>query len=89
MANNVTQIGKYTLIKQLGSGGFGAVYLAEDPKLHQQVAIKVFQLKDAAIAQQATSSSTDAIGVLKQRFLEEARILRQLSSNKQIAPVEL
>jgi len=84
MDNTLTHIGKYTLIKQLGSGGFGAVYLAEDPKLHQQVAIKVFQLKDVAVAQQATSSSTDAIGVLKQRFLEEARILRKLSSNKYI-----
>ena len=53
MDSRLTQIGKYTLIKQLGSGGFGAVYLAEDPKLHQQVAIKVFQLKNAAVVPQA------------------------------------
>lgn len=87
MDNGTSKIGKYTLIKQLGCGGFGTVYLAEDPKLHQQVAIKVFQLKDTTVAQQATSSSTDAFGVLKQRFLEEARILRQLSLNPNIIDV--
>ena len=34
------QLGKYKIIKKLGSGGFGTVYLAEDLKHHRKVAIK-------------------------------------------------
>ncbi len=34
-------IGKYQILSSLGSGGFGAVYLAEDSWIHKKVAIKV------------------------------------------------
>jgi eukaryotic-like serine/threonine-protein kinase len=34
-------IGKYRILSSLGSGGFGAVYLAEDTWIHKRVAIKV------------------------------------------------
>jgi serine/threonine-protein kinase len=34
-------IGKYRVLSSLGSGGFGAVYLAEDTWIHKKVAIKV------------------------------------------------
>jgi serine/threonine-protein kinase len=34
-------IGKYQILSALGSGGFGAVYLAEDTWIHKKVAIKV------------------------------------------------
>jgi serine/threonine protein kinase len=34
-------IGKYQILSSLGSGGFGAVYLAEDTWIHKKVAIKV------------------------------------------------
>ena len=76
-------IGKYKIIKELGSGGFGAVYLCED-QLGQQVAIKIFQPKDDAVAGAATSATADAGEVLKQRFKEEAKILHQLSDNTYI-----
>jgi len=77
-------IGKYKIIKELGSGGFGAVYLAEDPILKLQVAIKIFQIKDKAMIEQVTSSTGDPEQVLKNRFIDEARILRKLSANPNI-----
>jgi len=76
-------IGKYKIIRELGSGGFGAVYLCED-QLGLQVAIKIFQPKDDVVAGAATSATADAGEVLKQRFKEEAKILHQLSDNTYI-----
>lgn len=35
------QIGRFRVIRRLGSGGFGVVFLAEDPMLRRQVAIKM------------------------------------------------
>lgn len=78
------QIGKYKVIKQLGSGNFGCVYLAEDTQLQQQVAIKVFNIANADLIAQVTSTTDEPLLVLKQRFINEARILRQLSTNPHI-----
>jgi serine/threonine-protein kinase len=77
-------IGKYKILKKLGSGSFGFVYLAEDSKLHVQVAIKVFKVKDATLISQITSVSHDPENILKQRFIEEARTLRKLATNPYI-----
>jgi len=76
-------IGKYKIIRELGSGGFGAVYLCSDA-LGNQVAIKIFKPKDDVIAGMATSATGDAGEVLKQRFQEEAKILHDLSENPYI-----
>jgi len=80
-------IGKYKIIRELGSGGFGAVYLAEDPNLGDKVAIKVFQIKDPALAREVTSATGDAGEILKKRFLDEARILRQLKRSPHVVDV--
>ncbi len=57
-AKPVTQIGKYEVLAELGRGGMGVVYRAEDKFIGREVAIK--QLLDATPE-------------LRQRFLVEAR----------------
>jgi serine/threonine-protein kinase len=43
MAGIPTKIGAFEVIRQIGSGGMGAVYLGRDPELDRQVAIKVIR----------------------------------------------
>ena len=74
-------IGKYKIIKQLGAGGFGQVYLAHDAHINRDVAIKVFHPKDENLIAFATSSDTEGLDILRQRFANEARILGSLEDN--------
>ena len=60
--------GRYRLLRCLGSGGFGAVYEAEDATVGLRVAIKL--LNRSALADART----------RERFLQEARMIAQLRS---------
>src|SRR4051794_4858784 len=68
------RIGRYRLLRVLGEGGFGRVYLAHDEALHRPVAIKVALPDRAGVAQ-----DMDAC-------LEEARNLARLD-HPHIVPV--
>ena len=69
----VQQIGRYQIIRLLGQGGFGQVFLAKDGQLQRDVAIKVAKLK-------ASSQET------AEEYLAEARTLAELD-HPHIVPV--
>ena len=48
MSLEPTRIGRYKVLRELGQGAMGVVYLAEDPLLKRRVAIKVVHGGDAA-----------------------------------------
>ncbi len=58
------KIGKYRIIRLLGQGGMGRVFLAQDPFIGRQVAVKIM---------------TTAAPKNRERFLHEARIVGKLS----------
>ena len=65
------QIGKYQIIKELGKGATGKVYLADDPFGKRQVAIKI-------VYPEALKSSEDG-AFYKSMFLNEASLAGKLN----------
>ena len=59
-----TQIGQYEIIREIGAGGMGTVYLARDTKLGRRVAVKFLQ---------------DSHPQLSERFILEARATARCS----------
>lgn len=58
------RVGRYEIVDRLGAGGMGVVYLATDPMLRREVAIKVLPAADDS--------------ELRERFLREARSVAAL-----------
>ncbi|WP_376696543.1 SUMF1/EgtB/PvdO family nonheme iron enzyme [Wenzhouxiangella sp. EGI_FJ10305] len=81
------QISRYKILKRLGGGGFGEVFLGEDPAIGRQVAIKVFKPKDENLIAFATSSDEEGLEILRARFLSEAKILASLDEETHIVTV--
>lgn len=57
-------LGRYEIVKQLGKGAMGIVYLGMDPRINRTTAIKTFQFPEEADPDQTAS--------LKKRFFQEA-----------------
>ncbi|NBD20448.1 protein kinase [Aquabacterium fontiphilum] len=64
------QLGKYVLVKQIGRGAMGAVYLGHDPATDQHVALKTMAL--------AQEFSGDDLADARARFLREAEMAGRL-----------
>ena len=67
------RLGDYRVLKLLGQGGMGAVYLAEDPQLERLVALKVMRPELAAKLD------------FRQRFLREAKATAKLKDDHIVA----
>ncbi|MFK7767721.1 MAG: SUMF1/EgtB/PvdO family nonheme iron enzyme [Mariniblastus sp.] len=67
-----TRIGRYKIVRSIGSGGFGSVFLANDEQLDREVAIKIPNV----------GMATTAIG----DYLDEARMVAKLD-HPNIVPV--
>ncbi|MEE9231012.1 MAG: serine/threonine-protein kinase, partial [Acidobacteriota bacterium] len=62
-----TRLGRYEVVRLLGAGGMGEVYLAKDERLQREVALKVLP------------TGTLADEVARKRFRNEALALSKLS----------
>ena len=62
-----TAVGPYQIVRQIGAGGMGVVWLAEDSRLHRKVALKTVKSADAD-----TSEG-------RQRLMREARAAAALN----------
>ena len=61
-------IGRYTIIRRLGAGGMGVVYLAFDPELDRRVAVKLLQTDAASAGSEGPA-----------RLVREAQVMAKLS----------
>jgi hypothetical protein len=67
---SLTKLGRFEIIREIGKGAMGQVFLASDPKIQRQVAIKTIVLPPGTSAEEAHETS--------QRFLREAQAAGRL-----------
>jgi serine/threonine-protein kinase len=70
-AETLTMLGRYHLLKKIGRGAMGLVYLGRDPKINRMVAIKTIDL--------AKEFEVEDIDEVRERFLREAETAGALS----------
>jgi serine/threonine-protein kinase len=70
-ASEAPTIGRYQVIKELGRGEMGIVYLGKDPKINRLVAIKTVRFGDAVDESEGEP--------IKERFFKEAEAAGRLS----------
>ncbi len=78
MASCPETVGRYRIVREIGRGGMGVVYLARDPALHRELAVKTL-FQSAWVNQPET----------KERFLREARSAARLHHPNIITIYEL
>ncbi len=66
-----TTLGRYQIVRELGRGSMGVVYLGKDPRLQRLVAMKTLRFRDFDEAEAAQQS--------RERFFREAGITGRLS----------
>jgi len=64
-------LGRYEIIRQLGKGAMGVVYLGQDPRINRTTAIKTFRLTEGLNPEQAKR--------MKEQFFREAESAGTLS----------
>ncbi len=73
MPLEMLQNGRYRILKQLGSGSMGEVYLVEDTRINRQVAIKVIRTEATPYPDSNTTSDAARL------FEREARAIAKLN----------
>ena len=68
--NNLKTIGRYEIVKKLGQGSKGAVYLGTDPYIERRVAIKIYRLPNDNVAKDVEK--------YKKKFFTEAQLAGRL-----------
>lgn len=71
----VPRIDRYVLGDRIGQGGAGVVYLARDPELDRDVAIKLLRW----------DNGTESAGPMRQRMLREGRAIARISHPNVVA----
>jgi eukaryotic-like serine/threonine-protein kinase len=68
-------IGPFRVEREIGRGGMGIVYLAEEETLGRRVAVKIIQPELAALPE------------FRERFLREGRAMASMDGNKYLVPI--
>ena len=71
-------LGHYRIVRAIGAGGMGDVYLADDTKLGRQVALKVLT-SDGSDRNEGDGSGSSSRAERRQRFEREARAVAALN----------